>query len=345
MANLTPYVDGHLDLAFNALAAGRDLTLPLAALRRDHPNALVTLPELQQAGIKLVFGTIFVRPQTSLTVTAKGASLPGDTYSTPDEARAQGLQQLALYERWEDEGRVRIIRTRDDLAPYLALQDDVPLGLVVLMEGADPLRTPDELSEWVRRGLRMIGPAWQQTRYSAGTKTPGPLTDLGKELLIAMREQNVTLDASHLAEEAFWQALELKPNSVIASHSNARALVPTDRQLSDAMISAIGDHGGVVGLVIANVFLQRFPEGQMHKADVTLDHVARHAAHVAGLIGWDKVAIGSDFDGGFGVDDVPAELGRALDFAKLAAAVPPAAQEDFLGGTWLRFLTRVLPAS
>ena len=340
------YIDGHLDLAYNVLAAGRDLTLPLDTLREQgHPDALVTLPELRAGGVGVVFGTIYVRPAASVPMSVRGGPLSGRAYETPEEARALGLAQLGLYERWEDEGHIRILRSKGDLEPYTAADSDAekPLGLVLLMEGADPLVTPDDLGEWTARGLRLLGPAWQRTRYAGGTKAPGPLTELGVELMQALREAGVVLDVSHLAEESFWNALEAGPEHVIASHSNARTLVPTDRHLSDAMIRALGAKNGVMGLVIANVFLDAETTAESPKTDITLAQVTRHAEHVAGLIGWDKLAVGTDFDGGFGVADVPAEIGRAADFARLGDAVPEAARADFLGGTWLKFLERTLP--
>ena len=338
-----PLIDGHLDLAYNVLAAGRDLTLPLDELRgRGHEDALVTLPELRQGGVNIVFGTIYVQPAAAQPST-KGARLPGRVYETPQEARTLALKQLELYERWEDEGRIHIIRSQSDLEPYKTPTDNLPTGLVLLMEGADPLQTPDDLSEWTARGLRVVGPAWQRTRYAGGTRAPGPLTELGLELMNAMRQAGVVLDVSHLAEESFWGALETGPERVIASHANARAFVPTDRHLSDEMIRALGARGGVMGLVIANAFLKAGVTPESPKESVTLAEVGRHAAHVAGLIGWDKVAIGTDFDGGFGVKDVPAELSRGADFARLGEAVPEAARADFLGGTWLRFLRQALP--
>ena len=338
------YIDGHLDLAYNVLAAGRDLTLPLDTLRTSgHPDALVTLPELRAGGVGVVFGTIYVKPAASVPMSAGGGSLGGRSYETPLEARKLGLAQLEVYERWEDEGLIRILRSKGDLEPYKAESSDAPLGLVVLMEGADPLVSPDDLGEWRARGLRLLGPAWQRTRYAGGTKAPGPLTELGVELMHALREQGVVLDVSHLAEESFWNALETGPEHVIASHSNARTFVPTDRHLSDAMIRALGAKGGVMGLVIANVFLNADAVAETPKGDTTLAHVTRHAEHVAELIGWDKVAVGTDFDGGFGVADVPAELARAADFARLGDAVPEEARKAFLGGTWLEFLERALP--
>ena len=240
-------IDGHLDLAYNVMAAKHDLTLPLGKLRQRDAAALVTLPELRRAGVRVVFGTIFTMPAKRQSLGGK-ESLTGEGYKTPQEAKALGLAQLELYERWEEAGEVRILRTQGDLETQLALKgEDAPIGLVLLMEGADPLVTPDDLGEWVKRGLRIVGPAWQGTRYAGGTKAPGPLTELGRELVQAVHEAGITLDVSHLAEESFWEALALNPTSVIASHSNARALVPTDRHLSDDMLLALAERDAVVG--------------------------------------------------------------------------------------------------
>ncbi len=344
MTHTRPYqhlIDGHLDLAYNVLSVNRDLTLPLDELRaQGHTDALVTLPELRHGGVSIVFGTIYVKPAAGVQMSS---SLKGRAYETPEEARALGLEQLELYERWEDVGLIRILRTKADLEPYNAPEAELPTGLVVLLEGADPLVTPDDLSQWTARGLRILGPAWQRTRYAGGTRAPGPLTELGVELMHAMRQEGVVLDVSHLAEESFWGALETGPEHVIASHANARSFVPTDRHLSDAMIRALGAKGGVTGLVIANAFLNPDVTEASPKSQVTLEAVKRHAEHVAGLIGWDKVAVGTDFDGGFGVEDIPAELHRGADFARLGEAVPEVARADFLGDTWFRFLQRALP--
>ena len=336
-------IDGHLDLAYNVMAAKHDLTLPLGELRQKDAAALVTLPELRRAGVGIVFGTIFTMPAKRQSLGGKG-SLTGEGYKTPQEAKALGLAQLELYERWEEAGEVRIVRTQGDLETQLTSRgEDAPIGLVLLMEGADPLVTPDDLGEWVGRGLSIVGPAWQRTRYASGTYAPGPLTELGAELVQAIREAGITLDVSHLAEESFWGAMDLNPTSVIASHSNARALVPTDRHLSDDMLLALAERDAVVGLVIANPFLRTGVTLDSLKEETTLEDVRRHAQHMAKLIGWERVAVGSDFDGGFGVPDVPAEIGSAADFVKLGEAVPEEVRNGFLGENWLRFLRRALP--
>lgn len=347
------YVDGHLDLAFNVTAHGRDLTRGVLAARRAEKRTsqelLVTLPELRRGHVGVVIGTLFtlphdfVRPADAPPLTDRQRAL---TYATPAEAERFALEQLAVYERWEDAGELRILRTRADLDDHARdwQSGGQTLGLVVSMENADPIRTPEDLPTWIERGLRLLGPAWQRTRYGGGTHAPGPLTDLGRDLVRAMIEHGLPLDVSHLAEESFWDALDLAPPLVFASHSNARAITPTDRHLSDAMIAAIGERDGLVGLVLGNEFVKDGVTRTDPKASVTLGDVRRQAEHVADLIGWSRVAIGSDFDGGFGLQETPLGITRGADFAKLGGIAPAEARAGVLGGNWLRFLRRALPA-
>ena len=339
-------VDGHLDLAFNAVALGRDLTLELDELRarerRQRETAMVTWPELRRADVAVVFGTLFAKPDRPTRPGASDAAVPG--YRDADGAHGQALAQLAWYEAAEAAGDARLIRSRADLDAHLAergaaARDRCRTGVVVLMEGADPVRAPDELGWWYDRGVRLLGPAWQATRYAGGTRQPGGLTALGEELIDAMSALGLPLDVSHLAEEAFWQALGRHRGAVLASHANARALTPTDRHLSDAMLDALAARDAVVGLVLGNPFLD--PAASDRPA--TFDAIARQAAHVAGRVGWQRVAIGSDLDGGFGREETPTGLERMGDFARLAEAVPPEHRGGVLGGHWLAFLRRALP--
>ena len=347
------YIDGHLDLAFNVTAHGRDLTRGMFAVRRKEKRTaqelLVSLPELRRGHVGIVVGTLFtlphdfVRPADAPPLTDRQRAL---TYATPEEAERFALEQLAVYERWEAEGEIRILRTRADLdAHVLDWQGGgETVGLVVSMENADPIATPDDLPTWVERGVRLVGPAWQRTRYGGGTFTPGPLTDLGRDLVRALIAHRVPLDVSHLAEESFWDALALDPALVFASHSNARAITPTDRHLSDDMLRAIGERDGLVGLVLGSEFVKDGVARTDPKESVTLADVRAQAEHVAGLVGWERVAIGSDFDGGFGLQETPLEITRGADFAKLGAIAPPEERAGVLGSNWLRFLRRALPA-
>ncbi len=352
-----PIVDAHLDMAWNVLANRRDLRQSVAEIRRkeqqQHDQAQTSLPDMRRAGVGVVFATLFVEPKHSEWLPAALTQHEhAPSYSTPQEAYARALDQLEIYQAWEDEGWVRIIKSQADLEQHLRLwPSDQKPGLVVLMEGADPIRQIGDLEFWWGRGVRIIGLSWSRTRYAGGTGSPGGLTEIGRELVGAMAQMGVIHDVSHLDEMAFWEAMELQNHAIIASHSNPRVLlesptptIPLNRHLSDDMIRAIGQAGGVIGLNLINDFLEPHFDRAARTPAVTLQNqVRRHWAHVAGLIGWEKVGIGSDTDASSGKEETPEELDTILDWKLLGQAVPPDTAQGVLGQNWLTLLRRTLP--
>lgn len=323
--------DAHLDLAFNA-AEGRDLTRPLPQPLGDE-TAVVNFESLRQAGVRACLGTLWAFPQS--------ADHPGG-YTTPQEARKLALEQLDHYLRWQDQGHVKLLHSGGELLDHWkGFQEDSPLGVVLLMEGADPIVGPEDLDFWHGEGLRVIGLAWERTRYSGGTNAPGGLTTAGKELVHAIRDLDLTLDASHLAEEAFWEMVDIH-QKVIASHSNARSIIPTDRQLSDAMIQKIGELDGMIGLVMFSSFIKKGFKRGMPKEDVGFADLLRHAGHIAGLIGWERVGLGSDLDGGFGVERTPRELRHLTDLHSFFELIPEQHRVGVQHQNWLNWLSRKL---
>lgn len=333
-------IDGHEDLAWNALTLGRDETAPLASIRHAEGAvpahgegvATVSLPTLRAVDVRVVLATLFAYPQ-------QGARRG---YRTPEEAHQQALAQLTYYEQLHACGEATLVRSRADLEGVIAQELPAP-GLVLLMEGADPLRTPADLELFYDRGLRIIGPAWKATRYAGAAGQPGPLTTAGRELLGEMAVRGMALDISHLAEAAYEDALAIFPGLLIASHANCRALVPGERQLSDAQIRAIAARDGVIGLVFYNRFLRAGWRQDDGKAAVTLDDVAAHATHIAELVGPRHVALGTDLDGGVGREVTPAEIDSIIDLPHIADALHAAGfDEDAVTGilhaNWLRVL-------
>jgi membrane dipeptidase len=356
-----PYliVDAHLDLALNMVRKLIDHTRPIAELRqlehREAQQAMTSLPEFARSNVALVFGTLFAEPADLGFAKNAISNLPAHPgYTTPEEAEMQGLEQLAVYEKWAQDGLVRLITSRAVLEEHLERfpTDRVP-GLLVLMEGADPIKTVSDLERWYSRGVRAIGLTWGRTRYAGGTGAPGGLTSEGRELLLAMRERGMILDTSHLAEQAFFEALEYYPDRVMASHSNPRALlvspipnpvIPADRHLSDEMIRAIGARGGVIGLNLINYFLEPHWTFTDQSTPVSIfNQCQKMLSHNAALIGWEHVGIGSDLDAGMSLDCSPSELDTIADFAKFAQVVPAQARAGVLGENWLRFLETSLP--
>ncbi|NJK78874.1 MAG: peptidase M19 [Chloroflexaceae bacterium] len=355
-------IDAHEDIAYNALSGKRDFSRTAAETRAAEqsiaqPYGLCTmsLPDLLAGGTGLVFATIFTLPA------ATTLDVPGLVYHAVAEAHQQGVQQLNYYRTLAERDDVRIITSRAELAAHHAAWQAYEagttahtpgLGLLILMENAEPIRTPNEAAWWQAQGVRIIGPAWQATRYCGGTRQPGPLTVLGRDLLQTMEQVGLILDTSHFAEESFWQALDLFGGTVIASHSNCRRFVSeaiADRHLSDEMIKALIARDAVIGMVLYDLFLvDSYQKGQP-KASIGLDAVLRHIDHICQIAGSTRhIGIGSDFDGGFGSESIPRELDTAADLPRIAEALlahgySQSDVDGMMGGNWLRVLERGLP--
>lgn len=356
-------VDGHEDIAFNVLGAGRDYTRAARETRRqDALNpafpermgvATLGWPDWIAGRVGIVFATIFAEPERS----AFGGP-PANRYATEDDARAVGLRQLAVYRSLTSHGApFRLIRQAPDLDAVLTAWNGwhasigplPPIGLVLLMENADPIRTPDEVDEWYEAGLRIVGPAWMASRYCGGTFEPGPLTPEGRLLLDRMARHGMVLDTSHMAEESFDEAIERYEGPVIASHSNPRHFVEGDRHLTDRMIRALAARDGVIGHVPYNAFLvPGWREAGARKDAANLATIVRTIDYVCDLAGSARhVAFGSDLDGGFGAESTPEGLETVADLCRIADALADRGYADadvdaVTHGNWLRVLRRAL---
>ncbi len=356
-------VDAHLDIAYNAIGFGRDYAQSVSFNRTREEGTptggrgicSVGLPELIEGRVGIIFGTIFQAPLGG------GMSMGPIRYQSPAEAHRSGMAQLDYYHMWaKKDARVRVIGSRAQLdeTANAWLADSSPqaqaqppaVGIIPLLEGADAIREPAELGLWLECGLHIVGLAWTGTRYAGGTRAPGGITDLGRALLDEMARLGVILDVSHLAQQALVEALDyFKGEFVIASHSNPQVILPTERHLPDAAIKRIGERGGVIGAVLANGFLQHEWSGEKDgKAAVTVEHIVRVIDHVCQITGSDEhIGIGSDFDGGFGVEGIPDGFDSSRDLYKIGDALAQhgysAAQIDkVLHGNWLRLLRKAL---
>ena len=334
-------VDAHLDLAYNVMR-GRDVTKPAAEQPTvDNEVATVGLPDLRKGKVGLICATIFSPP---FNYRNRG-------YTTADEARAIAMEQLTWYRRQVDDGRMNFVTTRAQVpaaTEQSASASAGPLRFILLMEGADAFRSPADVAEWFEHGLRIVGLAWRKNRMAGGTGHPGPLSDEGRAVVRALDRAGIIHDMSHLAEESFWELLYLATGPIIASHSNCRAIVPGDRQLSDAMIRAIVQRDGVIGLNFYDEFL--LPPEQYKKRRCRMSDIIAHVRRMADLIGSTRyIALGTDMDGGVGRDDIPFELSTAADLPIVAEHLSTAGFPDeevlgIMGGNWLRFFSRTLPA-
>jgi membrane dipeptidase len=317
-------VDAHLDIAWNAISDGRGF------LGAPAPGYVVSRSSLVSAEVGLVFATIYCAPAR-----AERSMRTRFVYENAHEANLMATTQVNYYRSCG----LEFVGDRRALQEYARGWRKGRLAAILLMEGADPIESPAQLGAWVERGVRIIGPAWSRTRYTGGTGAPGGLTELGRQLLKAMRRQQVILDLSHMAEQAVADAFELWRGPVIASHANARALVSGDRQLSDETVAEIARRGGVVGVSFYSRHLRK--TGAANLEDV-VRHIVHHA-HAAG--GPEHVGIGTDLDGGF--DGKHAAIDSMAKLKELPARLRlhfnRAQVEAIMGDNWLAFLERSLP--
>ncbi len=227
-----------------------------------------------------------------------------------------------------------------------------PVGLVMMLEGAEGIDQPRLLEEWWQMGLRIVAPVWAGMRYFGGTRQPGGMQPEATTLLAVMAETGYTLDISHMSERSARQALESYEGSVIASHANARALLGAEsgeRHLSDAVIRQLIERDGIIGVVPFNRFLNPDWVRGDDRIRVRLAALADHIDHICQLAGNALHAgIGSDFDGGFGYPDVPYELDTIADLQKMASILQERGYSSadvtaIFGGNWRRHLERTLP--
>jgi membrane dipeptidase len=321
-----PWLDAHLDLAYLA-AEGRDLD----RCQTPESGACVSWPDLAEAPVSICLGTIFVDPID-----------PSSPAGGVDEAEKAGLRQIEWYESQERRGRIRIVRTAEDLddRPEDA---DARVRVVLLMEGAEPIRDPAAAAWWFAAGVRAVGLTWARgSRYAGGNASGGGLTSAGRELVAALDELGILHDASHLSDEAFADLLDATPRRIVATHSNLRRLVrPEARHLSDEQVAAIASRDGAIGLNLYGRFLC---EGRRARLDDCLGHLDA----IAAIAGRHRVGLGSDLDGGFTTRDLPEGLEhprrlRRLDEGLAAAGWSGPEREGFRIGNWRRVLRDALP--
>ncbi len=347
-----PIFDGHLDLAWNALSWDRDLTAPLDALRArdarlaDHPargRATVSLPEMRRGGVRACVATLLARANANADPGRAHLRISLDV-ANQTIAGAHARAQLEYYRMLEQQGELDVLCDPGDLDIHWAA-DDPRVGVILLMEGADPITHPAQLPHWFADGLRVVGLAhYGPSAYAVGTGDSGPLTAAGIELLREMRRLGMILDLTHCSDPSFFQAVDAFDGPVLASHGNCRALVPGDRQFTDEQLRVIIARGGVIGAALDCWMLHPgWVRGAGDRSLVTLERVADHVDHVCQLAGNARhAALGSDLDGGFGTEQCPADIDSIADVQKLAPILAsrgysPADVAGIFHGNWLRF--------
>lgn len=349
-------VDAHLDLALNAIEWNRDLSRPLEEIRRlesnmkdrpDRGNGTVCLPALREGKVGLVVATQLARFRSgSYTPTA---------WNSPQQAWAMTQAQLAWYREMEALGEMVQITDLAQLENHLSLWDndeildkDKPVGYILSLEGTDSLVNIDYLYRAHADGLRAVGLShFGPGLYADGTKTSGRIHSGGLEIMNLMGELDMILDVTHLTDYGFDQALDLYQGPIWASHHNVRAIVPNQRQLTDAQIRKLVNRGAVIGGMLDCWAMDiRFIDtiSDPWQLDIRLEMLVDHWDHICQLSGNSlHIGIGSDLDGIFGTEQSPWDLDSIADLQKFDEILQKRgySEEDIdnvFSENWLRFL-------
>jgi membrane dipeptidase len=350
-------IDGHLDLAMNAMEWNRDLRTDVYEIRErekgltdkpDRGNGLVSLPALRKGNIGLVVATQLGR------YVAPGSSLKG--WHSPAQAWAQTQAQLAWYRAMEAEGEITPVKDPASLQNHLTAWNDKkvnekkPIGYILSLEGADSLITIEHLERAHAYGLRALGPGhYGPGRYANGTNATGKMGTNGIALLKKMESLNIILDATHLCDDAFYQAMDNFNGAVWASHNNCRAIVGHNRQFSDEQIKILIERGAVIG---AGMDASMIVPGWVHRQSTpqqmncNLEKLIDHMDHICQLAGNSQhIGMGSDLDGAYGKEQCPYDLDTIADLQKMVLLLNKRGYsavdtENIMHGNWLRILKK-----
>jgi membrane dipeptidase len=347
-------IDAHLDLAMNALEWNRDFSRPIEEIRArergladkpDRGNGTVTFAEMRRGGVGLCVATLIAR------YVGPDNPLPG--WHSQEQAWAQTQGQLAWYRAMEERGELAPITDREALDAHIArwsgpASGALPIGYVLSLEGADSILSPQHLERAYAQGLRAVGPAhYGPGVYAQGTNATGVMGRRGHDLLREMERLNIILDATHLCDDSFRDAMDHFDGPVWASHSNCRALVDHNRQFSDDQLRELIARGAVIGAAFdAWMIVPNWVRGSStpENAGVTLDRVIDHIDHICQLAGNARhCMIGSDLDGAFGREQCPSDVHTIADLARMPDLLRKRGypDEDVRGivhGNFLRFL-------
>ncbi len=357
-------IDSHLDLAWNALGWDRDLTLPLADINDTEADmsdddargrATTSLPEMRAGGVAVCLATVLARVSPRTWARGGEPRLSVD-HGHPATAYAVAQGQLAYYRLLKSQDKVRFLYNADDLKCHWEqwkrpATESPPIGIILAMEGADPIFSADQAESWWNDGLRSLSLAhYGPSRYAVGTGEVGSLTIEGRQLLAEMERLGMILDITHLSEPGFTEALDLFGGPVMASHNNCRAVVPGDRQFSDEQIQRLIARDTVIGVALdAWMLYPGWKRDHTSREVVRIDAVCDHVDHICQLSGDCRhVGIGSDLDGGYGTEQTPVGLDTIADLQKLADILSGRGYSDedidaVFHGNWLGFFDRYLP--
>jgi membrane dipeptidase len=351
MANPLPIFDGHNDtlLKLYRPKAGQERSF---FERSEHGH--IDLPRAAAGGLAGGFFAVYVPPpprdqddpDPDLPKTgAYEMPLPPPLELAYAQRTAFGMAATLFRVEAESAGRVRVVRSAGEIERCLA---DGALAAILHFEGAEMIDPElDALEVFYRAGLRSLGIVWSRPNafghgvpfaFPRSPDTGPGLTDAGKALVRACNRLRILIDLSHLNEAGFWDVARLSDAPLVATHSNAHALSPSSRNLTDRQLDAIRESDGMVGLNFAVSFLR--DDGRSN-ADTPLETMVAHVDHLVGRLGIERVGLGSDFDGA----TIPQAIGDAAGLPRLVEALRARGYDEpalrkLAHENWLRVLRR-----
>jgi membrane dipeptidase len=341
--------DGHNDALLRLYRHSGDDAVAgfLAGTREGH----IDLPKARAGGLAGGLFAVFCpspeRPD--FAALRAGGEVPMPPPLAMDDARASAVRMISLLFQLEraSGGQVAVCRSAQEIR---AAMGRGALATVLHIEGVECIDPDlDFLEVLYAAGLRSLGPVWSRHnifghgvpfRFPGSPDTGPGLTDAGRRLVAACNRLGVLIDLSHLNERGFWDVAELSTAPLVATHSNAHALCPTPRNLTDDQLRAIRDTDGMAGLNFAAGFLR--PDGRM-APDTEVELMVRHLDHMIEVAGETHVGLGSDFDGA----TIPAAIGSAAGLPVLFEALSRHGYdrpllERLAHGNWLSLLERTI---
>lgn len=351
MTSPFPVFDGHNDLLLRLFhAPERREEIWLTGEGKGH----LDLPRMKSAGFAGGMFAIYVPSQGIKASVGLDAMMDAPPYDlplpapVPQPAALRVAQTMADDLHWMAQSSGGAFRLCTSVAQIEAARAEGIIAGVMHMEGAEPI---DEecavLHDFHARGLRSIGPVWSRPtafghgvpfRFPGDPDTGPGLTEAGKRLVRECNALRMVVDLSHLNAKGFDDVARLSSAPLVATHSNAWAISPSTRNLTDRQLGLIRDSGGMVGINFATVFLR---EDGRHSADMTLDPLLRHLDHLITHLGEDHVGFGSDFDGA----TIPAPMGDVTGLPVLldalaAHGVNAALMQKLAWENWMAVLRR-----
>lgn len=307
---MIPYIDMHCDTLMRAYIDGKETIYEL-------PELMLDVKRLREGGALAQFFAIFMLPESMRK--DFGESFPQDM----DYIKAC----LQIHEKTLDTYSDAIGSVKS-LEEYLENKKNGKIGSILSLEDGRAVNNNMDNLKWMRsEGIRMIALLWNYENCFGYPNSKDVrvmeqgLKSFGKEAIEVMNDLGILIDVSHLNDGGFWDVVKLTKKPFVASHSNCRAIAPHQRNLTDEMIRALADKGGVMGVNFCGPFLNEDAVGRESR----IPQMIKHLNHMINVGGSDVAAIGTDFDGTYGEFDIP-------ECSKMQLLFDAMAQEGFTQG-------------